>query len=106
MAKHTKLPWITEGGASDDPDPRWQIVSETEQIILAVTCGGNDRANAEFITRACNSHDALVEACSKLANIAEITAFCTGTWTEKHRVLAAEYAEQGRAVLALAEVKK
>ena len=61
MDKHTELPWKTEGGASDDSDPRWQIFSEKAELILAVTCGGNDQANGEFIVRACNSHDALVK---------------------------------------------
>ncbi len=61
--KHTKLPWKTEGGASDQPDPRWQIYSDSEELTLAVTCGGNDRANAEFIVRACNAHEDLLAIC-------------------------------------------
>ena len=65
MSKHTRLPWETEGNPSDDPDPRWLIVSMTAETILAVTCGGNDQANAEFIVRACNSHEDLLKACEK-----------------------------------------
>lgn len=56
--EHTPGPWETEGNASDAPDPRWQIFNES--IILAVTCGGNDQANAEYIVRACNSHKDLL----------------------------------------------
>ncbi len=59
MNKHTRLPWETEGNPSDDPDPRWQIVSMTTETILAVTCGGNDQANAEFIVLACNGYKGL-----------------------------------------------
>ncbi len=59
MSKHTELPWETEGNASDAPDPRWQIFNE--DIILAVTCGGNDRANAEFIVASANSYKELLD---------------------------------------------
>ena len=79
--EHTKLPWKTEGGASDQPDPRWQIYSDSEELTLAVTCGGNDRANGEFIVRACNAYDDLLDACEissgtfrKLANIGMLSS--------------------------------
>ncbi len=55
--EHTPGPWEAEGGASDAPDPRWQIF--TESLILAVTCGGNDQANARLIAAA----PELLDAC-------------------------------------------
>ncbi len=63
MTEHTPTPWKTEGGTSDAPDPRWQIF--TKNIILALTCGGNDEANADFIVLAANAHAPLVAACEK-----------------------------------------
>ncbi|MCK9569125.1 hypothetical protein M0R72_09300 [Candidatus Pacearchaeota archaeon] len=59
---HAQLPWTSNQNAIDSPEGR-----------IAITLGwfgdnGRDwKANAEFIVVACNSHDALLEAC-KLAN--------------------------------------
>ncbi len=64
MSEHTELPWETEGNASDAPDPRWQIFNENQ--ILAVTCGGNDKANAEFIVLACNSQPDLLSLVERI----------------------------------------
>ena len=58
------------------------------------------RERREFIVRACNSHDALVEACEKLANIAEMVGHCVGTWSGEHIALAQRVAGESREVLA------
>ncbi len=69
MTEHTPTPWKTEGGTSDAPDPRWQIF--TKNIILALTCGGNDEANAAFIVLAANALAPLVAACEALMELAD-----------------------------------
>ena len=62
--KHTPTPWqarLHEGG------PLWIIGPDPDNFnIIATTTKGNDKANAKFIVRACNSHVKLLAACKEL----------------------------------------
>ena len=62
--EHTKTPWRQNGGT---------ITAQAGMAILVATCAGDKRtagavpeaerlANAEFIVRACNSHEMLASA--------------------------------------------
>lgn len=51
------------------------------------------QAEVEKFTK---QRDALLKACKKLANIAEVVGHCRGTWTVQHQRLAQQYAAEGR----------
>lgn len=51
--KHTPTPWHQEGV---------QIHDAAGEVIIGASYGINRKADTPFIVRACNSHDALVEA--------------------------------------------
>ena len=75
MSKHTKTPWRLGGFASI-----WSGVQEQSAISSDLVCvlpelDENREGNAEFIIRAVNSHDALVEALEEARN-------CLATWME------------------------
>lgn len=56
-ARRTDGEWrICEYGDESNP----QCIIGTNGAFIANTLGGNDEANAEFIVRACNSHDELI----------------------------------------------
>ncbi len=70
MSQHTPTPWKAQQGLSST-SPRLEIVRADLSAFVAQvhrTHDGNKEAeaNAAFIVRACNSHDALVEALSAL----------------------------------------
>jgi hypothetical protein len=76
-AKHTPTPWLIEGGCVYAPN-----LEGTNRFSLIVHGGWQTagvyrtdadelQANAAFIVRACNSHDALVEALRALLNHAD-----------------------------------
>ena len=62
--EHTPIPWgQTQTGSYD-----YHINTKVHGHIAILICGsgderGRNKANAEFIVQACNSHKALVEAC-------------------------------------------
>lgn len=63
MSKHTPTPWsigITNNGA--DHINVWMGIVHVASVMKFVPTGESAEANAEFIVRACNSHDELVEA--------------------------------------------
>jgi len=67
-AKHTPTPWyIWEHGT--DTDPSCKIFAEKAGIVQ--TIGGNDEANAQFIVRACNNFDDLLEALKEYQQVIE-----------------------------------
>lgn len=66
MKKHTELPW-----EEIEPHPGFVFVHPSNRALNTVERGGqcicelmgkDKEANAEFIVRACNSHDELLEA--------------------------------------------
>ena len=98
MTQHTPAPWIT-GGCSGR-----MIRSRDSYLEDGFLADVYTKANAQFIVRAVNAHDALVEACETL--VAGLKThecqMCGYPWAEHHescQVLAAQKA------LALAEVK-
>ncbi len=106
--QHTQLPWAISG-----KDGRGII-----SVAVGNSCGiayffsspevrvfdpFEARANAKFAVRACNSFDGLLEACGKLANLAEVVALCVGTWTPEHQALARKYAIVARAAIKKAQ---
>jgi len=70
--KHTAGPWEVLVGPEDRPCCVVVSVRPTGQLPTVCDCGSGDvpkaerEANAAFIVQACNSHDALVEACKRL----------------------------------------
>jgi hypothetical protein len=59
MSKHTPTPWtVPDGGIR----PAIYTADEVEHIATMADTGDEMEANAAFIVRAVNSHDALVEA--------------------------------------------
>ena len=81
MSKHSPLPWaISHGGMSGDDG--FSIVTNNasaEHVKMVaecwpctITCNEHRQelaANAEFIVKACNNHDALLAACKTLLAI-------------------------------------
>ena len=79
MAEHTPGPWrfwATKQGAG--PSQRWSITDDPQIVRAERTLVGSaqGRANAEFIVRACNSHDELLVVCEKAV---EDCTLCGGT---------------------------
>ncbi len=64
MAQHTPGPWSIWDEGSDS-DPSYVIDAKERHSFIAKTLG-NDKANAEFIVRACNAHDELLKELGKL----------------------------------------
>jgi hypothetical protein len=63
-AKHTQLPWDWSVGVIYARFESGEVVAATDGTPFAAMDGATQCANAAFIVRACNSHDALVEALS------------------------------------------
>ncbi len=62
--KHTPTPW----GTKQFNEVQYSIGPAGQDFfIVAITSQGNDKPNAEFIVRACNCHDELVEALERIA---------------------------------------
>lgn len=59
--KHTKLPWTIEY----DHKGRAAAIG-SDNILIAALSGRDPKGNAEFIVRACNSHEDLLEACREV----------------------------------------
>lgn len=57
MSEHTPTPWYK------DPDLPQAVTDDHNPRVIA-TC--QQSIDAAFIVRACNAHDALVEACKKV----------------------------------------
>ncbi len=66
---HTPTPGDWTASPYEDNRGQSQITSDGSTRIIAVldTFDEEGKANAEFIVRACNSHDALLEACREAA---------------------------------------
>ncbi len=81
MSKHTPGPWQIAPNCEDNE--RLEIVNEYEVLPNGVQRAHwiadcdlqegveENRANAEFIVRACNSHDALMESFQRIADAAD-----------------------------------
>ncbi len=75
MSKHTPGKWIVEEAGNENLNYNFRISSE-HRVIAQVWAHHNrnskseenltDEANARFIVTACNSHDALLEACKAI----------------------------------------
>ena len=71
---HTKGPWRTDWLGTDRG---WILDQESNYLAEIVTeddCGfvvsqDQQQANARFIVRACNSHEALLDACKMLLKV-------------------------------------
>lgn len=68
MTKHTPTPWYIESVAVNAFKSAVSLVSETGGKITNINCSD---ADAAFIVRAVNAHDALVEAIDYLLTAAE-----------------------------------
>lgn len=58
----TPVPW----SVSDISHGPARIIECPKRHLIAQTLGENDEANAEFIVRACNSHNDLLTVCEEL----------------------------------------
>jgi hypothetical protein len=101
-AKHTPTPWRVidnepgNGYGSMDITP---LLIEGESYAIAAVIGDvagiDPQANAAFIVRACNSHDALVEALKELLGVS-----CVFGQSSSTKIVAAN--QKDEAALALA----
>ena len=66
MTQHTPTPWNAENAAGDFQALIYGVDDPTGKTI-ALTYTGN--ADAEFIVRACNAHDELVDACRAFVSL-------------------------------------
>lgn len=72
MSKHTPTPWIAVAGANPKHKSIMAVNAAGHPTLAKIESHGfaegcePDHANAEFIIRACNSHDRLVSALAKL----------------------------------------
>lgn len=82
---------------------RWCKVVDKNNVPLVNFPIPEDKA--DFIINRINSYDALLTACQKLTNIAEVVGHCVGKWTTEHQALAQEYAAEGREAIFKAEHK-
>ena len=124
QAKHTPLPWcIDKNAASVASGDGIDIMSGMEVVACVFTeamldrgyevarpgetvscewayrkATPEERANAAFIVRACNSHEALVEACKALVTLAQNVKELEVDWPGLDDV-----DEQARAALAKAQ---
>lgn len=75
MSEHTALPWVFD-------EEHFNTASERETAIVGICAddwviavvendGPNPAADADFILRACNSHDEMVAALGKLIPLAQ-----------------------------------
>lgn len=118
MAEHTPTPYELSGSASwprcpGVPRSVWTGGSDMrkQKRICIITRRGAEEsnANAEFIVRACNSHDALVAACKRLDKFQIEYDFITcgggmpGNDTYSSMLL--DIVKEARAALAAAEPK-
>ena len=87
-SERTRGPWQTDGKCSmAEKSFTGPMVFIHAQGVMLDVCpaiaGGQDkataRANAEFIVRACNSHDALLEALKDLLRVSEMVTHRAGT---------------------------
>jgi GMP synthase-like glutamine amidotransferase len=66
----------------------------------AIVTGGHAFKTIHDRAKLATAAPALLAACEKLANIAEVVGHCTGTWTPEHQRLAQQYAAEARAAIA------
>ncbi len=70
MSEHTKTPWTFKVETITDLSP-FAVIEASEQYICQ-TVHGNDVANAEFIIKAVNNHDKLVESLNLMTELVSI----------------------------------
>lgn len=73
MNKHTEIPWrVARGSVVADDDTGWDDAENCEFYGGHLVCESvRWPANAEFIVRACNSHEDLLEACKAFVDYYE-----------------------------------
>ena len=96
-AKHTPTPWFYSNGEVYD-------IKDNQICLVSYYQDGRVKANAAFIVRACNSHDALVEALEALeARALEMRKLINPkTWSDLENMATVEIIN-ARAALALAK---
>lgn len=71
MSNHTPTPW--EVGEDVGQAERSIVTAECRDICTCETGFGDAEANAEFIVRAVNAHDDLLNACREILRADEYT---------------------------------
>jgi hypothetical protein len=94
-AKHTQLPWDWSVGVIYARFESGEVVAATDGTPFAAMDGATQCANAAFIVRACNSHDALVEALKELLGVS-----CVFGQSSSTKIVAAN--QKAEAALAIA----
>ena len=101
--QHTPTPWVNQEGMSVGSKPLEICTSDCRALIALVLdrpdISHQSEANAAFIVRACNSHEALVEALKQALELIEPSAFPKLIHTEGDTI------RKALAALAKAEVK-
>ena len=91
---HTLVPWMLSDSHGLCVVSEKGVVADLEKSRTSAESSEESRANAEFIVRACNSHDALLAACKALMTRFEHTG---EAWMDDPAMV------QARAVIAKAE---
>jgi hypothetical protein len=68
-AAHTATPWK----AITSPGGIWSVVDKDNSRVCDVGYAVKSKANAAFIVRACNNHDAFVSVLESIAHDATLT---------------------------------
>jgi hypothetical protein len=85
--KHTPGPWKA-GRFNTNPAAPIQIYGpDRDPIVTTAHCYGDHDANAAFIVRACNSHDALVAALEHIVESIEDAKHVLGSDSREGRTL-------------------
>ncbi len=71
-AKHTPTPWWNESGVIHAKGPNWTEESHSCVHVARVDEEDEDSQDAEFIVRAANAHDSLVEALEAVTELLEL----------------------------------
>ena len=86
--KHTLGPWYTDGSliCRDDCDGR-TLVAEAKPLDYAGNCTEEEKANAEVIVRACNSHYELLKIAEAYRNLLKTSAHTEGEVATYHHIV-------------------
>jgi hypothetical protein len=104
VANHTPTPWVASSAPDGTGIPGWNVIGADGWPVCSMmdvhaTARERNAANAPFLVRAANAHEALVEACKVALGRLE-------PFTKMRRPDMVIEVKQMRAALALAEEAK
>jgi hypothetical protein len=89
QTKHTPLPWITDGQKIEGARPgSMYTICYLEGTPFHLRGTESAAANANFIVRACNSHETLLAALKALCDSPSASYSPTGLWSDAKLAIA------------------